>query len=197
MTLDKTALILIGFQNDYFADGGILKGAIEESAETNQVLENTLKLVAALDDSGTLMIQTPIIFTEDYSELLEPVGILKVIKEAEAFKSGSPGAEVLDQFKSFGQRVRTVPGKRGLNAFSNTELEEVLSQHEIEHVVLAGAVTSICIDSTGRAAHERGYKVSVLADCTAGRSNFEQDFFCENIFPLYATVTTSSDLLDP
>jgi nicotinamidase-related amidase len=61
--------------------------------------------------------------------------------------------------------------------------------------VLAGTVTSICIDSAGRAAHERGYRVSILSDCTSSRSNFEQDFYCEQIFPLYANVVSSNDLL--
>jgi len=196
MGLDRTAIILIGFQNDYFADDGILKGAIEESAQTNSVLENTLGMVSQLSDSPTLMIQTPIIFTEDYGELVEPVGILKIIKDVQAFKEGTNGADVIDEFATHGDRIKTVPGKRGLNAFSNTELEAVLGAADIKHVVLAGAVTSICIDSTGRAAHERGYKVSILSDCTAGRSNFEQDFYCENVFPLYATVTTSKELLE-
>ena len=61
--------------------------------------------------------------------------------------------------------------------------------------VLAGAVTSICIDSTGRSAHERGYGVTVLSDCTCGRTNFEQDFYIEQILPLYAQISTSEELL--
>ena len=87
-------------------------------------------------------------------------------------------------------------GKRGLNAFSNTRLDELLTERGIEHVVLAGAVTSICIDSTGRAAHERGYQVSVLSDCTASRTKMEQTFYCEQIFPLYAAVTDAKSLLN-
>ncbi len=55
-------------------------------------------------------------------------------------------------------------------------------------------MTSICIDSTGRAAHERGYRVSVLKDCTAGRTDFEQDFYCDKVFPLYAQVIDSEEL---
>jgi nicotinamidase-related amidase len=195
MSLKNTAVIFIGFQNDYFAPDGILRGAIEESADTNKVLRNTLNLVTQLVDTPALLVQTPILFTEDYSELVDPVGILKTIKDVEAFKEGTGGADVIDEFEAFGERIRTVPGKRGLNAFSNTDLEAILSANQIRHVVLAGAVTSVCIDSTGRAAHERGYKVTILSDCTAGRSNFEQGFYCENIFPLYAAVTTSEELI--
>ena len=38
MNTGDTALILIGFQNDYFAHDGILKGFIDESAQETQVL---------------------------------------------------------------------------------------------------------------------------------------------------------------
>jgi hypothetical protein len=37
--------------------------------------------------------------------------------------------------------------------------------------------------------------VSILKDCTAGRTSFEQNFYCENIFPLYAAVIDSEALL--
>jgi len=195
MQLSKSAIIFIGYQNDYFANDGILKGAIEESAKTNDVLKNTLGVITATKDSAATLIQTPIHFTEGYEELDEPVGILKIIQDVGAFQKGRPGSDIIQEFKNYGDRIQVVDGKRGLNAFSNTELEQTLIQNGVENVVLAGAVTSICIDSTGRAAHERGYNVFVLADCTAGRSNFEQTFYCENIFPLYATVLNSKDFI--
>ena len=196
MNLTKSAIIFIGYQNDYFADDGILRGAIEESANTNDVLQNTLDLIESIKGSDATLIQTPIHFTEHYEELHNPVGILKVIQDVGAFQKGNAGSEIIPAFKTYAERIQVVDGKRGLNAFSNTELEKTLIRNGIENVVLAGAVTSICIDSTGRAAHERGYNVFVLDDCTAGRSNFEQTFYCENIFPLYATVTNSKDFLN-
>ena len=195
MNASRTALILIGYQNDYFANDGILKGAIEESAETNRVVDNTARLLDAVRDTSVTIIDTPIIFTEDYSELINPVGILKIIKDVGAFKANTPGAETIDLINRLGDRRVTVPGKRGLNAFSNTDLDSILSKGGIENVVLAGAVTSICIDSTGRAAHERGLNVTILTDCTAARTNFEQQFYCENIFPLYASPVTIGDFL--
>jgi nicotinamidase-related amidase len=56
-------------------------------------------------------------------------------------------------------------------------------------------VTSLCIDSTGRAAYERGYDVTVLSDCTSGRTPAEQQFFCENVFPLYGAAVPSVELV--
>ncbi|MEO1052063.1 MAG: cysteine hydrolase family protein [Bacteroidota bacterium] len=190
----KTALILIGYQNDYFASDGLLHDIVKQSLKDVQLLENTLHLIEHLDDEA-LIISTPIIFTDGYKELEAPVGILETIKEIGAFKNGNKGSETIEEIKALGDRVLEVPGKVGLNAFHLTELESILKQHEIVNVVLAGVVCSICIDSTGRSAFEKGYKVNILSDCTSGRTTFEQDFYCESVFPLYANVITSHELL--
>ena len=195
MDTSKTALILIGYQEDYFGDNGILKSVVEESANTNQVIERTKALIGHLRSSDALILQTPIVFSDDYSELTDPVGLLRAIKEAGAFRSGSEGSKTISMIKAFGERIRSIPGKDGFNAFANTALGDALTAHGVEDVVLAGAVTSICIDSTGRSAHEQGYRVTILSDCTCGRTNFEQDFYCEQILPLYADVCSSEDLI--
>jgi nicotinamidase-related amidase len=196
MDLNKTAVIFVGYQNDYFKEDGILRAVVEESDRTNNILAKSLSIVDRLKSTDATLIQTPIIFTKDYSELVNPVGILKTIAEVKAFQADAHGAEIIDEFKAHGERIVTIEGKRGLNAFSNTRLDSFLRDHGINRVVMAGAVTSICIDSTGRAAHERGYQVSVLSDCTASRTPFEQEFYCENVFPLYAQVLTAQEFLD-
>jgi nicotinamidase-related amidase len=188
----QTALVLIGFQNDYFADDGILRDVIENRS---QLVTNMVDLVEHLRSLPILIVNTPVIFAPDYSELVEPVGILKIVKEAGAFRAGTKGAETILELCRFGERIVEVPGKRGLNAFSNTDLDHLLRARAINNVILAGVATSICIDSTGRSAYERGYKVFVLSDCTAGRSSFEQEFYCEKIFPLYAEVVARSELM--
>jgi len=186
------AIILIGLQNDYFSEDGILKEVVEESSKVSNIIENIINLVERLDN--TLIISTPIIFSEDYNELVDPVGILQTIKEVGAFKKGTKGAETIDQIKAFGDKIIEIPGKLGLNAFVNTSLEETLSSNNIEEVILAGTVASICIDSTGRSAHEKGFKVTMLSDCISGRTVFEKDFYCENVYPLYAKITTSDKI---
>ncbi|MDC2982199.1 cysteine hydrolase [Bacteroidota bacterium] len=190
-TVNK-AIILIGLQNDYFSDDGILKEVVEESSKVSNIIENIINLVERIEN--TLIISTPIIFSEDYNELVEPVGILQTIKEVGAFKKGTKGAETIDQIKAFGDKIIEIPGKLGLNAFANTSLEETLSSKSIEEVILAGTVASICIDSTGRSAHEKGFKVTMLSDCISGRTVFEKDFYCENVYPLYANITTSDKI---
>lgn len=194
MDLAKTALVLIGFQKDYFSNDGILHDVIKSSADS--VLTRTLEVMHALKPTPVPFIATPILFTPDYSELVDPVGILKTIRDAGAFKRDTPGSEPIDQFAAFGDRIEVVEGKRGLNAFHETCLKERLQQYAIKEVVLAGVVTSICIDSTARSAFEAGFQVTILSDCTCGRTDYEQTFYCNEIFPLYANVIDSQEFLN-
>lgn len=194
MKPSTTALILIGYQKDYFAKDGVLHKVIEASVE--DVLANTLDLLDRLAPTPALIISTPINFTPEYAELVDPIGILKIIREVGAFRQGTSGAEAIDPFVRYGDRILEVPGKRGLNAFHSTHLKELLESRGITDVVLAGVVTSICIDSTARSAFEYGFQVSVLSDCTAGRSSYEQEFYCSEVLPLYAKVMTHGELLE-
>lgn len=194
--LSKTALLLIGYQNDYFSEDGILHSVIEESASVTGALANTLKLISEVGDQFGLVVSTPIIFTEDYEELSDAVGILQTIKEVGAFKAGRKGSKTIPALNRYRDIITEVPGKRGLNAFSNTKLQILLERNGIEELMLAGAVTSVCIDSTGRHAADLGFSVSVLSDCTSGRTIFEQNFYCETIFPLYAKVIKHHALIN-
>jgi nicotinamidase-related amidase len=195
MVLNETAIVFIGFQNDYFSPEGILRSVIEESATHSRTLSNTLRLIDALKDTAVTLLQTPIQLGEEPPTADAETGILGTIHRTGAFRRGQPGSRIIDAFEPFQSRIETIPGKARLNAFSNTRLANTLNQRRIKNVCLAGAVTSICIDSTARAAASQGYNVSVFADCTASRSTFEQSFYCDNIFPLYATVQNSNTFI--
>jgi nicotinamidase-related amidase len=189
-----TALILVGYQNDYFAKDGILRGVVEEPNRVDSVLASSLAFIGKAAKTPMTIISTPIVLEPDYRALANAVGILDKIKDSGAFKAGTPGADTIPELLAFGDRIKYVTGKVGFNAFSNTTLDAVLKERGIKDVLVAGMITSLCIDSTGRAAYERGYRVTVLSDCTSARTPAEQDFFCSNIFPLYGAVASSSDI---
>jgi nicotinamidase-related amidase len=195
MQSSNTAIVLVGFQNDYFAEDGILREFVEGDAR-DTTLQNVTHICEQIKRfPDLLLIATPIQFTPDYSEITDPVGILKAIIEVGAFRQGKKGTETIPLLADMGQRVVQVPGRRGLNAFSNTDLEDILHEHRIRNIVLAGTVTSLCVDSTARSAFERGFQVHILADCTAGRTDMEQRFYTEEVFPMYARVLDHHEFL--
>ncbi|MFK7923440.1 MAG: cysteine hydrolase [Bacteroidia bacterium] len=190
----NTALVLIGYQNDYFAEDGILNPVVQSSLAHFNTLPNTVRLLDRITKTDATIISTPIQFTSEYMEIFQAVGILKTIKDLGAFKKGTDGAKTIPALREYGTEILEIPGKRGLNAFSNTKLDDIFVKKEIDTVIIAGVVSSICIDSTGRDAFEKGYRVIILSDCTCARTIEEQNFYCENIFPVYSEVMSYSDL---
>ena len=92
----STALLLIGYQRDYFDSDGILYGVVEDQLRSIDTLANTISLIDAFKDTDMTMVRTPLVFSADYSEVENPIGILKTIRDVEAFKAGTRGAETID-----------------------------------------------------------------------------------------------------
>jgi len=191
----KTALLLIGFQNDYFDPTGILHGVVEESHRVSGTLENTIQLIDSFKDGDMVMVSTPIVFSEFYEEIENPIGILKTIRDVQAFKVGTMGAETIPQIRAYGDRILELPGKKSFNAFSNTSLHSTLQDNGVTRVIFAGCVTSICVHASALQAFDLGYEVTMLSDCTSARTPIEQEFFCSDVFPLFAHVLTLEELL--
>jgi nicotinamidase-related amidase len=66
MDLQKTAVIFFGYQNDYFAEDGILRGVIEEPGRASTILANTIALIERLRLTPVHLFSTPIIFTPNH-----------------------------------------------------------------------------------------------------------------------------------
>lgn len=193
--LATTALLLIGYQNDYLSEGGALHSVIEENVRESAMLDRTLSLIDTLKESEIPIINTPIQFSSDYSELREPRGLMQTIKEVGAFQRGAWGGETIPQLLAYGDRITHMPGKTWFNSFQGTNLKDFLEEKNIKTLVVAGVVTSLCIDSTARAAADLGYETVILSDCTGSRTMAEQEFYCSSIFTLYANTITTDELL--
>jgi nicotinamidase-related amidase len=191
----KTALVLIGFQNDWFHEDGILRPVIEEQTASTDMLRNTLELVNQLQNSGVTIFSSPIQFQEGYPELVEPMGVLAKIKEVGAFQVGREGADIIEGLTG-NQEIIQIPGRRGLNAFANTMLEDELRARGIEDIVLAGVVISLCVDSTARCALDLDFRVHILQDCISGRTDLEHQLYCDEIFPMFCGMTDSKALVE-
>ena len=196
LTTENTALLLIGFQNDYLSEGGALNAVIDQNAKETGVLQNTLRLIDAIKDTEMPVINTPILFSADYHELLEPKGLMATIKEVGAFRRDAWGGEIIPEISAYGDRITLLEGKTWFSSFQGTRLKDFLDERAIQNIMLAGVVTSLCIDSTARAAADLGYSAAIISDCTGARTMDEQEFYCDSIFPLYAETKTVDELLD-
>lgn len=158
--------------------------------------ENTLRSLsgmpgtpASFAESALLMVDLQNTYTRD---VLELDGVQPALQEAAALldRARSVGVPVIhiqhdagvgspfDVTAEIGAIVREVAPrddervvvKNFPNAFTKTELHELLSASSRRDVVLAGFMTHMCISSTARGAFSLGYRPTVVATATATRA---------------------------
>ena len=193
MDPNRTAVVLIEYQNDFTSEGGALHGAVQGSMEATGMLKNTQDVVAAARPAGVSVIHSPIQFAAGYGEITShPYGILKGVVDSTAFVKGSWGAAIVDDVAPADGDI-VLEGKRGLDAFASTNLDFILRSKQITTVVLAGFLTNCCVESTMRSAYERGYEVITLTDCVAGTSAEEHDNAIRFDYPMFSKPMTGQE----
>ena len=195
MASQNTALVMLGVQGDHFSENAPLRQAVDPSSRIDDVLESMVQLAQSLQQQGAVVIHVPVQFSSDYTEITQTTGVLAEIKEHRLFQEGTAGSQAMAVLDSMGDALLTLHGRTGFNAFRATVLDEELQSRQIRRILLAGATTAVCIDSTARAGYELGYEIEILQDCIVSRTQTEHDLYCEAVFPQYAIVSTASRVL--
>jgi nicotinamidase-related amidase len=81
--------------------------------------------------------------------------------------------------------------KRQANAFYGTELDLQLRRRGVTGIVLAGVATSIGVDGTARAAHERAYNVTFARDAMTDLDPAAHDFALGKMFPRLGEIDST------
>ncbi len=82
--------------------------------------------------------------------------------------------------KNLSTRLR--PGKKDYqlikprhSAFFYTSLIPLLEDLDINHLILSGIATNLCVLFTAHDAHMHRYKLTILSDCCAAQSDFDHE----------------------
>jgi nicotinamidase-related amidase len=118
----------------------------------------------------------------------------RIAASGSAFRDDSPTTAVHERLTPNDGDI--VVRKTRVGAFSTTDLDARLREHNIDTLILAGISTSGVVLSTVRDASDRDYRVLVLADATADREPDVHAFLIERIFPRQAEVITTARLAD-
>lgn len=188
---NRTALVLIEFQNDFASAGGMLHAPVAPVMKATGMLERTVELVAKARKAGVMIIHLPITIGEEQTAgAAESYGVLRDVALSGAFRKGTWGADFVDALRPAPEDI-VVEGKRGLCCFSNTDLDMVLRSLNIRTLALGGFLTNCCVESTMRTAYELGYQVITLTDCCAAMGTAEHTNAVELNFPLCSEPMTA------
>lgn len=142
----KTALILVDIQMDYF------EGGLFEVPDMAKAAGQAALLLTHARRNGWPVLH---IRHEAASDT------------APFFRPGTSGAEIAPVVAPEAREPVLV--KHRPNSFLGTDLEALLRAEEVERVVIAGAMSQMCIDATARAARDLGFEVTVACDACAAR----------------------------
>ncbi|WP_374063703.1 isochorismatase family protein [Cupriavidus sp. DF5525] len=84
--------------------------------------------------------------------------------------------------------------KRQYGAFYGTGLDQQLRRRNIRTIVLGGIATNIGVESTARAALDRGYALVFAEDGMTGLTEASHRFACDTIFQILGRVRSSDEI---
>ena len=179
----KQGLLLIDLQNDYFPGGKF------ELFQANQAVRQAEKVLLAFRRR-----ELPVFHVQH----------ITLNQEVPFFWPSTTGVEIH-------KTLAPAPGeaviiKHAPDSFFQTSLQQDLKSKGVEHLVVCGMMTHMCVDTTVRAAANFGYGVTLLADACAtkdlGWNNIEvpapqvQAAFMAAMNGVFAEVLTTQSYLD-
>jgi len=193
--LSKLAVVAIEFQNEFASEGGKLHAAVKGVMESTQMLAKAASVCEKVRAAGGKVIHAPISFKADASDNPnKALGILAGCAKDSLFTEGTWNSEFCKEMQPM-EGDQVVVGKKGLDAFPNTNLEQLLREAGVETVVLMGFLTNCCVESTMRTACEKGYNVITITDCCATTSEDGQAGAAGGTFGMFSSPLTADDFV--
>jgi len=195
MKAQKTAVVLIEFQNEFCKEGGKLHDMVKDEIARQNAVEHAIELAQGAREKGALIVHCGFVFDEQWVDEKCVCGIIAGAKEGGAFRPGEWGTEFIDQLKPQEGDI-VLDGKRALSGFTNTGLDDILQRRGIENVITAGFLSNVCVEATSRSAYDRGYKVCVAKDATAATSEENQQYVEREIYPILGEAKTCDEIVN-
>lgn len=176
------ALVIIDIQNDYFKEGKCELVGADNASLNAQALLNEFRTK-----------KLPIIHIQH----------VNIRKGATFFVPNTLGVEIHNSVAP--NSNETVIIKHYPNSFLETNLEEVLETLHVKELIICGMMSHMCVDSTVRAAFDKGYVCEVAHDACATKdltfndkvvsANEVHHAFMAGLNYLFAKVKSTHELL--
>lgn len=179
----NVALIMIDMQRDFLEAGGFGAALGNDVSRLQAIVPTAQRLLGAFRDRHLPIIHT----VEGHAPDLSDCPPSKLNRGRSALKIGDdgpmgrilvlgePGNAIIPELAPLpGETVITKPGK---GAFYATDLEVLLREKGITHLIIGGVTTEVCVQTTMREANDRGFECLLIEDAT------------ESYFPAFKQAT--------
>ena len=179
---EHTALVVIDLQR------GIV-GMPAAPHQASAVVARAAAVADACRSRGAFVVLVHVGPSADGRDALRPT-----VDEPAAWPSPPPGWDEI--VPELGPRDGDhVVRKRQWGAFYGTDLDLQLRRRRIETILLCGISTNLGVESTARAAYERGYQQVFVEDACSARAAEDHAFVLRTVFPRIGRVRRSEQVL--
>jgi len=174
----STALLVVDMQNGFCHPDGSLPKLGRALAGADAAVARAATAVERARAAGV-----PVVFTrhlyrpgraDEGPRLAELSGGLA---EVRGLESGTWDADVVGELGCTAADL--VVDKARFDAFLWTSLDPLLRGLAVTDLVVCGVITNVCVESTVRAAFMRDYRVTLLADCCAAKTERQHEIGVE------------------
>jgi ureidoacrylate peracid hydrolase len=195
------ALVLIDVQNDFCSPGGAFAKLGYDISMVQEMIPRLVKLVEEARKAGVPIIYVQSTYNTEPNLYLSEVWIehklrrqAKMYVEQQVCKQGTWGWEYVKPLQKIPPDA--IIEKHRYDAFLHTNLELVLRTRKIKSLILAGATTNVCVETTARSAFLRDYYVVFTNDCTASHDPSQHGSTLFNIEKYFGIVVSSDQIID-
>ena len=86
--------------------------------------------------------------------------------------------------------------KRGVSAFTASDLVQILQNKRIETLILTGVATNFVVEGTARQACDLGYNTIVVGDCCTSMSQEAHEASLVTALPFLCTVSNLEEVTE-
>lgn len=177
----QKALLVIDIQKDLTEKGR--KGNINLE-QTDPMIDKVNQVIDYADSKNFLIIYVRHEFKKGLITRLITRGVLS---------EGSEGAEINSRIAVKNNNIFV---KHVMDSFSNKDLERFLIENQVNHLYLTGVDAEDCVDKTLKAARNRGYKVTIVEDCVATKTDSRRDMKLMEFVSFGADLVKTERLLN-
>lgn len=188
-----TAIVVVDMQNDFCAQGGSLDRRLGCDEAANAALaDRIMALVAAGRARGAPIVWVQAIYDDKY---VPPPMLAKAAERGDTGPRCAEGSWGADFYRLRPDDGDILIRKHCYSAFQGTPLDQLLRRRGVRTLVVTGVSTNICVESTFRDGHSRGYYIVVPADCVASPAPDLHAATLRNVETLIGDVTAAEDLI--
>lgn len=172
--MSKRALIIIDCINEMLhSDGKLSQKWYRIFLEQHQSITHINKATADARANNSLVVFVSLWFQENYMDCPSQSPLFKNVPRFGILRKDTWSTSIYEEIDQWDNDISI--HKNRVSAFHHTELDNILKEHGVTHILLAGCATDLAINSTARDAHDRDYSVTILSSCCIAANNEDHD----------------------